>query len=548
MGKTDFASYSSTLDRIKSERIQELLRLANLRVEKNRKKVEYVRQLGRYVIDGGWREIFESLNANEKELVLSCARAGGTIAQEELKRIAKNMQTKLHGRSNNLPFHILKPTSKAHIFFPGGTMPEDLCELIVESQGELFVIAEKRKALSFPRSNQASKRISRESRLFQLCYVVEYVHRFSVCKESPQADIKEFLAFFAMEDVCFRDGQLCQNNSPRFGKVAAALHYLDHCMSYIEKAFAPGFDFALRAFASCKNQAGIETGLTTFHYSDALNADTYRPVLFDILKSLPLGQDTSFESILALLEEKRFLSDKKRVIGEVKGVPVSIPIRQARSEYAQAILQILCAIGMVDLVWIESPILNGIETISQVSVTRLGSVILSGSGEPYEEIEPTGRTFFNDDLTITIIDPVRPLQDGFFLKELTRPNGLGSYVFDFQSFTDLKKLDFPVEDFKSRLQEICEVPQSFLDSLDKWEADSCSAEARNVFVIETDDIYLMAEILNMLGGLATPAEGAEVDESQIELHEQAANDAEMYVDLYQPMDISRLQAEIKNGR
>jgi hypothetical protein len=186
---------------------------------------------------------------------------------------------------------------------------------------------------------------------------------------------------------------------------------------------------------------------------------------------------------------------------------------------------------MVDLVWSERLTTPGRETIKQLALTSLGRHILSGSKKDYKILEPRGRVVIQPDFKASFIRPLRPFIGDLFIKDILSATPEGELLLDFQTYVRVMEMGMEGNDFRSELTRACrgEMPENVSKELDRWVESSRTASIREAYLIEAEDIYLLAEVMNLLGPLAKTAEGREIDLSQVEALKKSAWRSGSYV-------------------
>ncbi|MDR1643206.1 MAG: hypothetical protein LBT59_26225 [Clostridiales bacterium] len=518
--------YYGSLMGLTNQQLLELSVLAGLKVSYAEKgKKPYVDALEDYCAKR-CKTIWKRLDGFEKELVGICALSDGLPDKDALNKLLKKWEFD-EFQTERIPhlWTYLRKDSKVRLMLPNGKLPTELCDIV-----KMDLFFEKANVPEPLQPNPAEKAVSREDRIFELRLLLDAISNSSPHSFSPVNYALMLMQKVGLEDVVFKNGLLCD---PKWAeslcdmKVAGALLLAINGYSSTMN-FLKDEDLAKQLFSRYLSTYSGEDRLCRFTLKSDHNLNVARHILVSALKKLPVGQKIDFAPLLEVCVKHGFLRGTDPAVISQNEMTVFETWKTVQETYACIMLSCLCALGMVDLVWSEKLTVGGRETVKSLAVTELGQYIMEVQTKPYVPKDPPGKVIVSPDFTVTIQPPVRPILGKYPHDTLLTNIGDGKYALDFNAFVKMLSYGVPQAEIKS-LFKSSPLPENVSETIDRWISKIATAKTRQAYVIETDDVYLLAEILNRLGDMAEPMDEYEIDPDQIKELETSARHMESLI-------------------
>jgi hypothetical protein len=508
------------------------------------------------------KSIFEELVGCDKELVDEYALSIGNPRVCDLNKILVRWgRPEITGSPNVKPelphVWLLLENTRTRFLFPRGTLLPEIADLAVERR--LNVSLSKQ---TEPQPNPRSKKICREDRIFELKLMFEHYLKGQWDYLSEKSALQE-MSYFGYDEVCFNNGLFCE---PKDVEDFYSLKVFSALMM-LTIGCAPDIP-------QCYPESNAALVLAIFHmftqYLDRgvnflpLDILTFRQVydvphhlIFRELQCLAEGVSMDFDAFLENLKRVDCNSSNSKIKFNRRSGCCQFysSINHIRKPVTEAILSILCAMGMVNLEWTERLCVGDLETIKSLEVTRLGRFILSEPADSfktiyrgqtpidyeefearssmwdYKELAPKGSLYIAPDFTVTVQGAVLPIPGyNVLLKSLLSKNSSGDLILDFDAFVRFMELGMTTDKFLSVIRSsFAEVPKNVMAKLRKWIKLSRRPKIRTAYLLETDDAFLLAELKTLLGPMASNVDGIEIDPSEKEELEKCALRTGAYV-------------------
>ncbi|MDR1643202.1 MAG: hypothetical protein LBT59_26205 [Clostridiales bacterium] len=508
-------------------------------------------------------KVFEELEGCDKELVDEYALSIGKPRVGDLNKIlARWGQPKITSSPNDQPelphVYQLLENMRTRLLFPHGTLLPEIADLAVERRLNASLSKQ-----TEPQPNPRSKKICREDRIFELKLMFEHYLKRQWDYLSEKRIALQEMTYLGYDEVCFNNGLFCE---PKDVEEFYSLKVFSALMM-LTVGYAPDFPryyqesnaaFVLIIFQIFSQELDCSISILPLdYYAFGQVNNVPHHLIFRELQSLAEGVSIDFDAFLENLKRAGYYSSNSKIILNHKGgwhefYSTSNHICKPVTE---AILSILCALGMVNLEWTERLYVGDLETIKSLEVTKLGRFILSEPADSfkminrgqtpidyeefearssmwdYKELAPKGALYIAPDFTVTVQGAVLPIPGyNVFLKSLLSKNSSGDLVLDFDAFARFMELGMTTDKFLDVIRSsFAEVPKNVMAKLRKWIKLSRRPKIRTAYLLETDDAFLLAELKTLLGPMASNVDGIEIDPSETENLEKCALRAGNYV-------------------